>query len=71
MINQKLEVVLISFPRKMPRQMLAPSAKYNENPFSTFSLQTGAGGRTSGDTTKYSDNSGLFHTPFILSKISC
>lgn len=37
MINQKLEVTLISFPREMPRQMLAPSAKNNEKTFSTFS----------------------------------
>ena len=71
MINQKLKVVLTSFPREMQRQMLALSAKNNEKPFSTFSLQSGAGGRTSGDTTTYNDNSGLFHMSFILAKISC
>lgn len=71
MVNQKHEIVVTSFPKEMPRQMLAPSAENNEKPVSTCSLQSGAGGKTSGDTTKYADNSGLFHMSFILAKISC
>lgn len=70
-MNQKLSAVLISFPRETSRQMLAPSAKNNEKPFPTFCIQRGAGGKTSGDTTKYNNNSGLFHMSFILVKTSC
>lgn len=70
-MNQKLPAVLLSFPRETSGQMLAPSAKNNEKPFPTFSLWSGAGGKTSGDTTKYNNNSGLFHMPFILAKTSC
>lgn len=70
-MNQKLSAVLISFPRELSRQMLAAPARNNEKPFPTFSLQSGAGGKTSGDTPKYNNNSGLFHMSFILAKTSC
>lgn len=70
-MNQKLSAVLISFPRETSRQMLALSARNNEKLLPTFSLWSRAGGKTSGDTTKYNNNSGLFHMSFALAKTSC
>lgn len=51
MINQELEVVLISLPRAIPRQMLAPSTNPMKTLFPLSAFRVGQE-ETSGDIIK-------------------